>query len=81
MGIMAMGEQLLAQCDDSLEALVGLNASQAEGRSFFEGQQVAGMTEQLCDDGISHSDIRVGGDDRLCTGALCVWSGLWVVRQ
>jgi len=41
----AMSEQLLAQCNDSLETLVGLDAGQAEGRSPFEGQQVAGMTE------------------------------------
>jgi hypothetical protein len=56
-GIVAMGEQLLAQYNDSLETLVGLDASQAKGRSPFEGQQVARMTEQLCDDGVGHSRI------------------------
>jgi hypothetical protein len=52
-----MGEQIKAQGNDFLETLVSLNASQAERWSPFEGQQVAGMTEQLRDDGISHSPI------------------------
>jgi len=55
--VMAMGEQIMAQGNDSLEMLVSLAASEAQWRSPFEGQQVAGMAEQLCDDGISHSPI------------------------
>jgi hypothetical protein len=54
---MAMGEQILAQGNHSLETLVSLNAGQAEWRSPFEGQQVAGMTEQLGDDGIGYGII------------------------
>jgi hypothetical protein len=55
--VVAMGKQLLAQGNDCLETLVSLDAGQAKWRSPFEGQQVAGMTEQLGDDGIGYSII------------------------
>ena len=56
-GVVAMGEQLLDQRDDSLETLVDLNASQSEGWSALDRQQVAGVTKQLDDDGISLGDV------------------------
>jgi hypothetical protein len=55
--VMAMDEQILAQGNYSLETLVSLDAGQAKWRSPFEGQQVAGMTEQLGDDGIGYGII------------------------
>jgi hypothetical protein len=54
---MAMGQQILAQSNDSLETLMSLDASQAEWRSPFEGQQVACVTEQARDDGIGNGGV------------------------
>jgi hypothetical protein len=50
-----MGEHILAQADDCLETLIGFDASQAEGWTAFESQQVASMAEQLPDDSVGRS--------------------------
>ena len=43
----------------------GHHTGQAKGRPPFEGQQVAVMTEQLCDDGVGHSGIGLGSGQRV----------------
>ena len=56
-GTIAMGRRFLARRYDSLKTLAGLNTGQAEAWPPSEGQQVVGMTEQLCDHGVDRSSI------------------------